>query len=61
MIYLLVVIVIMLLRNRKEVSDCSDSFEACLSLITAVRNIFKQTKIQMDGISVEYFILLEKM
>ena len=27
------------------------------SLITAVRNIFTQTKIRMDGVSVEYLIL----
>ena len=54
---MLVVFVIMLLRNRKEESAQSESFEACSSLITAVRNIFTQTKIQMDGVSVEYLIL----
>ena len=32
-------------------------FEALSSYITAVRNMFKQTKIQMDNISVAYFIL----
>ena len=42
----------MLLRNRKEESDCSESFEVCLSLITVVRNMFIKTKIQLDGISV---------
>ena len=52
-----VVFVFMMLRNRKEESDLDKSFEACSSLITAVRNIFKQTKIQMDGVSMEYFIL----
>ena len=47
----------MLLRNRKEESDCSKSFEACPTLITAARNIFKQKQIQMGGVFVEYFIL----
>ena len=47
----------MLLRNRKEESDRSESFEVCPSLITAVKNISIQTKIHVDGISVEYFIL----
>ena len=51
----------MLLRNRKEESDCSESFEVCSSLITAVRNITIHTQIQMGGISVEYFILYEKL
>ena len=46
----------MLLRNRKEESDRSESFEVRSSLIMAVRNISIQTKIQTDGISVEYFI-----
>ena len=50
----------MLLRNRKEESDCRESFEVCLSLITAVRNIFIPAKIPTDGISVEYFIFLGK-
>ena len=49
--------VFMLLSNRKEESDWSKSFEACLTLITAVRYIFKQAEIQMDGLCVEYFIL----
>ena len=39
----------MLLRNRKDESDGSKSFEAS-PLITAVRNIFKQAKIEMDGV-----------
>ena len=47
----------MLLRNRKEESDPGESFEVCSSLITAVRNIFIQTKIQMDCIFVEYHIV----
>ena len=34
----------MLFRNRKEESDWSESSEACLSLNTAVRNIFIQAK-----------------
>ena len=46
----------MILRNRKEASDRRDSF-----LITAVTNIFIQTKIQIDGISVEYFHIVEKI
>ena len=43
------------IKYRNE--DWSKSFEACLFLITAVRHIFKQTKIQMDGFSLEYFKL----
>ena len=52
MIKLLVVFVFMLLRNRNVESERSKAFEACLSYIMAVGNIFKQTKIQMDSASV---------
>ena len=54
MILLLIGFAIILSRNRKEKSDWSESFEVCLSLITAVRIIFSQTEIQMDGVIVEY-------
>ena len=50
----------MLLRNTEEASDWSKSFEACSTLITAVINIFKQTKIQMDVVS-RIFHIVEKM
>ena len=57
---MLVVFVIMLLRNRKEESGWSESFEVCSCLITAVRNIFIHTKIQMDDLFLEQCILYEK-
>ena len=50
----------MLLRNRKEESDWSESSETCSSLIIAVRNIFIETKKQMDGVSVEFFHIVAK-
>ena len=59
MIKLLVVFVIMLLRNRKEESDWSESSEACSSLIKAVRNMFIQTKIKWMA-SLWIFLIVAK-
>ena len=47
----------MLLRKRKEESDLSEPSEACLSLITAVRNIFlqKQNKWMASLWNISYY------
>ena len=47
----------MLLGKRNDESDCDKIFDLYSSYIMTVSNIFKQSNLQMDNVSVEYLNL----
>ena len=51
----------LLLWKRNGESDCLKTFDSYLSLIIAIGNIFTQSNMSMDNVSVEYLILMRKV